>query len=385
MAVIEQVSLPKGKIGMTLVGSSNDDNTVTLPDIGFNFNYNGLVIRQLYVSGNTWIGLGSAIEHICINRRDTSYNNLYYSNEIEYNTKLFRIRFEGNSTYNSWGSNNLIWEFSIFETGIMRLVLEKIPNNGTNSFNNPGIGAQSLILEEGKSYIFIPQDSLGKNYTIQKGSYIPSIIKFLMIDSEGIKSYQNGSWNKVGELPITEEVFKTYGVDIIPASMSGLIGNSPALYIYTDNPEVKENRNSYRFFIEKKVTSKAKIIIQNYDFDIHEAKIINKLEAVMQYTKKDSSLNDVVTNGSIKIALSVDLGESWLTYNINTSNFEIININNVNEFIDNGINPSILTSIDYEALNNLIKERRKLRFAYILDKPTLNDVCKLRKIKILYS
>jgi len=385
MPVINQISLPKGNTGMTLYGTRNDDSTVTLPDIGFSFNYNGSAIRQLYTSGNTWVGFGASSEHLCINRRDASYNNLYYVSEVEYSTKLFRIRFEGNSSYSSWGSNDLIWELSIFETGVIRLVVEKIPNNGTNSFINPNVGTQSLTLAQGKSYIFTPSDLSGKNYTVQEGSYIPCITKFLMVDSDGVKNYQGSTWTKIGDLPLTEEMFKTYGVDTLSASMAGLSGTSPALYIYTDNPDIKANKNSNRFFIEKTVTSKPKVIIQNYDFNIHDGKTINKLEAIVQYTKKDSNLNDVTTNGKIRIALSVDSGLSWLTYNINTSSFESINITDFAAFLTNGINPSILTSIDYTALNAMIAQNRKLRFAYILDKPTLNDVCKLRKIKILYN
>ncbi|MCM8710839.1 hypothetical protein M2651_07335 [Clostridium sp. SYSU_GA19001] len=385
MPVINQISLPKGNAGMTLYGTRNDDSTVTLPDIGFNFNYNGSAIRQLYTSGNTWVGFGASSEHLCINRRDASYNNLYYDSEVEYSTKLFRIRFEGNSSYSSWGSNDLIWELSIFETGVIRLVVEKIPNNGTNSFVNPNVGTQSLALGAGKSYIFTPADLSGKNYTVQEGSYIPCITKFLMVDSDGVKNYQGSTWTKIGDLPLTEEMFKTYGVDILPASMAGLSGTSPALYIYTDNPDIKANKNSNRFFIEKTVTSKPKVIIQNYDFNIHDGKTINKLEAIVQYTKKDSNLNDVTTNGKIRIALSVDSGLSWLTYNINASSFESIDITDSAAFLANGINPTILTSLDYAALNAMIAQDRKLRFAYILDKPTLNDVCKLRKIKILYN
>lgn len=385
MPVINQVSLPKGNAGMTLYGTRNDDTTVTLPDIGFDFKYNGSNIRQIYASGNTWIGFGTGSEHLSINRKDTSYNNLYYSNEVEYSTKLFRVRFEGNSSYSSWGSNNLVWEVSVFETGVIRLVIESMPNNGTNSFNNPGMGPQTLALSQGKSYIFTPSDATGKNFIIQEGSYIPCITKFLMVDSEGVKNYQGTTWVKIGDLPLTEDMFKTYGVDTVPASMAGLIGNSPALYIYTDNPEVKANKNNNKFIIEKTVTSKPKVIVQNYDFNIHDGKTIKVIEALVQYTKKDTNLNDVTTNGKIRMALSIDSGVSWFTYNINTGKFDEIDILDITAFLANGINPTILTSLDYVVLNTMIAQDRKLRFAYILEKPALNDVCKLRKIKIFYN
>ncbi|GAA0109240.1 hypothetical protein [Clostridium tertium] len=385
MPVTNQVSLPKGNVGMTLYGTRNDDSTVNLPDIGFDFKYNGSTIRQIYSSGNTWIGFGVGSEHLSINRKDTSYNNLYYSYEVEYSTKLFRVRFEGNSSYSGWGSNDLVWEVSVFETGVIRLVIEKIPNNGTNSFVNPGAGTQTLALAQGKSYIFMPSDVTGKNFIIQEGSYIPCITKFLMVDIEGIKNYQSGAWVKIGDLPLIEDMFKNYGIDTLPISMEGLVGNSPALYIYTDNPEVKINKSNNKLAIEKTVTSKPKIIIQNYDFNIHDEKTIKVIESLVKYTRKDVNLNDIATNGRIRMVLSIDSGESWLTYNINTATFDTIDISDITTFLDNGINPTILSSLNYVSLNEMIDKSRKLRFAYILEKPTLNDVCKLKKIKISYN
>lgn len=385
MPVVSGMTAPKGNTGMTLYGTSNDDSTVTLPDMGFNFNYNGAVVRQLYTSGNTWVGFGSGSEHLCINRRDASYNRLYYLAETEYSTKLFRIRFEGNSYYSSWGANDLIWELSVFETGVIRLVVEKIPNNGSNSFNNPGVGNQGLTLAANKSYIFTPADSTGRNYTIQEGSYIPCISKYLMVDSEGVKNYQASSWVKIGELPLTEVMFKTYGMDVVPTSLNDLIGNTPQLFYYTDNPEVKSNKTGYKLKIVEVVTTKPKLIIQDYDFIIHQGKSISRIEAVVSTTRKDASLNDVATNGKVRIALSVDSGATWLCYNTTTSAFETIDIANDDTFLLSGMQPAIPINMDYTALNNLLLIDRKLRFAYIIEKPTLLDVGKIKKIKIFYS
>ncbi|WP_373898819.1 hypothetical protein ACER0A_004850 [Haloimpatiens sp. FM7315] len=389
MPVTSAITLSKGNQGMVLFGTRNDDSTVTLPDIGFNFNYNGTAIRKLYTSGNTWIGFGVESEQLCINRRDASYNNLFYAKEVEHEINLFRVRFEGNNSYVIMENSDLIWELSLFETGIIRLVIEKIPNNGTNTFVNPGIGTQTLTLVEGKSYIFTPLDLAGKNYVIQEGSYISCVSKYLMVDSEGVKNYQtiNGvpTWIKIGELPLTKDMFKTFGVDTIPASMEGLVDSSPALYYYTDNPEVKENKKDYKFQILETVTSKPKVLSQISDFYIHEGKSISRIEVIFSYANKDSNGNDITTNGKIKIALSVDEGVSFLTYNSSSAKFEVIDINNTAAFLNNGITPSSQLNIDYEALNNLLNTKRKLRFAYIFQKPTLNDICKLRKLKILYN
>lgn len=109
MGLLSALRAPKGNTGMTLFGSNNDDSTVTLPDIGFDFFYNGVNCRTaIYTSGNSWVGLGRSSENLQINRRDASYNKLFYLKETDNGKGVFRILWEGNSSYSSWGSNNLV-------------------------------------------------------------------------------------------------------------------------------------------------------------------------------------------------------------------------------------------------------------------------------------
>lgn len=389
MAIKPIVALPKGNAGMTLISSRNDDSTVSFPDLGFDFKYNGSPVRIIYSNGNTWIGFGTASEHLTINRKDTSVNNLYYKYEVENQTKLFRIRFEGNSYYGSWGSNDLIWEISLYETGVFTLIIENMPNNGTNNFINPGIGTQPLTLEVGKSYVFEPGDSDGKKFSIVEGSYFPHIDKFLIVDDEGVKTLQLveevSTWVKVADLPVTQELLLEYGCDALPATLDGLIGDAPTVYYYTDNQDAIEAKENYEFEILMTATSLPKVIIQREDFLIHTSKVINKIELDISLDKRDSIGNLISTDSEVRLAISVDEGLTWLTFNMENSLFEEIDINNIAEFLSNGMNPQNLSTIDYSALNQLIETNRKIRFAYLLEKPTFDDVCKLKKLKIFYS
>lgn len=389
MAIKPIVALPKGNVGMTLISSRNDDSTVSFPDLGFDFKYNGSPVRIIYSSGNTWIGFGTASEHLTINRKDTSVNNLYYKYEVENQTKLFRIRFEGNSYYGSWGSNDLIWELSLYETGVFTLVIEKMPNNGTNNFINPGIGTQPITLEVGKSYVFEPGDSDGKRFSLVEGSYFPHIDKFLIVDDEGVKTLQLveavSTWVKVADLPVTQELLLQHGCDILPATLHGLIGDAPTVYYYTDNQDAIDVKDGYEFQILMTATSLPKVIIQREDFLIHTSKIINKIGLDISIDKRDSSGNLINTHGEVRLAISVDEGLTWLIFNMEISLFEEIDINNIAEFLSIGMSPQNLSTIDYSALNHLIETNRKIRFAYLLDKPTFDDVCKLKKLKIFYS
>lgn len=370
---------------MTLYGTNNDDSTVTLPDMGFDFYYNGSAIRQLRTSGNSWVGFGSSTEHLKVNRRDASYNRLYYALETEGGKKTFRIRWEGNASYSNWGANDLIWELTLFETGVIRLVIEKIPNSGTNSFENPNVGTQTLTLSNGASLIFYPGTTDGKNYTIYYDSnYIPTNEKYLIVDDEGVKTYSSGSWTKIGDLPLIEEMFLNSGLDTIPQTYVGIVGN-PKLYYYSDDDAKKSNPTKYFLETKEVVTSKPKVIKQKSDFIIPSGKTISSITVDASFVRRDINGNPISTNGAIKLAISFDSGTSYYTYNQTSGQFEVIDINDINQFLNQGIDANNTSQLNMDLLNQLLTTNRTISFAYLLNKPSLDDVCKLKKIKIMYA
>lgn len=375
MPVIPEYTIPKGNQGMILFSTRNDESTVTLPMLEFSFFYNNASVNTIFTNGNSWIGIGAGTERISINRRDGSYNNLYYSKETEYGLKVFRMRFEGNSYYSYWGSNDLIWEFSVFEDGVMRLVIERTPNNGTDSFSNPGGTALSVRFETGKSYIFIPKSENGTNYKVEEGTYLPCQSKFLFLDEEGVKSYIQtealSTWLKVADAPITETMFLEHGVEVLPNDLTGLSSQATLCY-FTDNPSIVTDLEHYILEVKEVVTSKAKVIIQKESFQIEQGRNIKIIEVVTSEV-----------GGRIRIAISTDNGVSYSTFSKESSTFMPININDVEEFLFNGIKAGELTDLDYGVLNQMVEET--LSFAYVLEKPTINDVCKLKAVKIKYE
>lgn len=158
---------------MTLISSHNDDNTVSFPDIGFDFYYNGINCRTtIKTNGNSWVGFTGGTEQLKINRRDAGADNIYYVQETVNDKPTFRIRWEGHGVYSTWGTLNLVWELILFNDSAMVLVIEQIPNTGTNSFVNPTLGTTTLTLENNESYAFIPGQEQGKAYIVKEGSYI---------------------------------------------------------------------------------------------------------------------------------------------------------------------------------------------------------------------
>lgn len=374
MAIISDFTLPKGSANMTLFGTRNDDGTVTLPSLPFNFPFSNSTINSLYVSGNSWLGIGSATEHLKINRRDASYNNLYYASEIEYGVNTFRIRFEGNSIYNSWNLNDLFWEATFFEDGVIVVVIEKSNNTGDDSFTCPDGTIITTKFENGKSYVIVPQNEEFTSYLIVEGSYIPSENRYLMIDENVVKSYitdENSvsSWVKIADLPLTVDTFLEYGISVLPSDLSGLTA-TPKLMYYTDNSSVVEEKSKYKLEAMEVVTSKPKLILQKEDYVIERGQIIKSITVLTSEI-----------GGNIRIALSFDGGNNFKTL----INGDVLNvdINNSEDFLQNGMVATDFDRLDYSRLNGLING--SLRFAYILDKPLLTDVCKLKVVKIKFE
>lgn len=179
-----------GNTGMTRLGNTNDDTTVNIA-MGMTMKYGGADVTTIYTSGNSWVGFGSGTQHLNINNRDASYNALYYKLETMYGQTCFRLRFEGNTYYSSWGSNNLIWELICFPDGGMTLIVVRNDGGGTSNFDSKGNGTISYGCQTGKSYALTPADpsNRGTYYTISEGQYMPAITKYLVQDGEEIKNY----------------------------------------------------------------------------------------------------------------------------------------------------------------------------------------------------
>lgn len=372
MPVIPDFAPPKGNANMTLLNERIDDTTVAFPQMPFHFFYNKQSVDVIYSSGNTWVGFGSGTEHLDINRKDTSCNKIFYANETEHGLHTFRIRFEGNSHYSSWNINDLVWEFTVFEDGVFQLIIEKSPQNGTDSFVNPTIGTVACTFEMGKSYVFLSETGDGTAYTISAGSYVLCDNKYLMSDAEGVKAYNAtlSAWGKVAEPPLTKAMFMRFGVDNLPNNLAGLL-DIASVHFFTNNPKIIAEQAAYKLNVKEIITSKPQMILQTVDFPVEVEKVIESLEL------RTKLLGD----GSIKFAISFDGGVTFYTFKAPTG-FEVIDISNIETFAQSGIESNI-SNLDYVALNKLCGD--KIRFAYLLIKPTLTDICKLKAVKITYA
>ena len=123
-----------------VVSTGHDDDTMTFDGVDW-FMFNGIKASSLYVSGNSWIGLGANTEQFLVCRRDAKMWDFYREEATLFNAyRVLKIRWEGYAQYNSTSLDvRLIYEWFFFETGDIMLNLIQPPKSsgylGSNRIN----------------------------------------------------------------------------------------------------------------------------------------------------------------------------------------------------------------------------------------------------------
>ena len=81
---------------------------------------------------------------------------------------------------------------------------------------------------------------------------------------------------------------------------------------------------------------------------------------------------NVNNNGILKLALSIDQGTTYESYN--GTNWQTINISDINDFKNNGMIPSIVNSLDSYLLELLRNKSNTIRIAYYIEKVNISDI-----------
>ncbi len=364
-----------GNTGMTRLGTTNDDTTVNIA-MGMTMKYGGADVTTIYTSGNSWVGFGSSTQHLNINNRDASYNALYYKLETLYGQTCFRLRFEGNTSYSSWGANNLVWELICFSDGGMTLIIVRNDGGGTSNFDSKGNGTISYGCQTGKSYALTPAyNSGGINYSISEGQYMPAIIKYLVQDGLEIKAYyeSEGQFKKVGDAPATPQMFRDFGNDKPNSSRVGIVEQIPNLLMWCDFADMYDNSPLPKLY-QTGVPHPKLVKMANDEF-FNEAYIIGIVKATLQVTCSGASV--------LKFALSENGGVTWKAWYNNA--WVSLDINNMQDLKDRGMTKATLEAITEAQWTSLGLSNKKIRFAWYMEQVNLNSPVIVRQIKLDYK
>lgn len=249
-----------------------------------------------------------------------------------------------------------------------------------------------------KKYTYYRINVLDSNYSGNNKTYGGiGYLQLFTVANKFLISKDNKFYSIKDELYNIET--KSYNpLDITTVTVQNIIDNGFNINIINDSVTIgEETFKPLDKFDDFKVISdvnfninlhglkgKKELIVANNSFSVSVAKNIDFFEL----------LNNISEGNSIKIVVSKDNGSTWSTFKdgswsiVNSleiplkfynqlSEEELVKWNTaINTIFTEGIDSSLIKTIDF----NLLKADT-LRFAYILNKETLDSVCEMSKLK----
>ena len=155
---------------------------------------NDSLMSNVFVSGNSFIGLGANAEHLLVCRRDAAMYSLYREEGVLFGIyKFLKIRWEGYAQYNNTSEDvRLCYEWSFFDTGDMLLNIIKAPNAagylGSNRINGSMNQNFTVTVTQQQFITFYHKDDNGKQFDIEYNliNLMPPFdSKYLLSDKDG--------------------------------------------------------------------------------------------------------------------------------------------------------------------------------------------------------
>lgn len=283
---------------MTSTGYTVDDGN-TVFDSNCGYTIGSKKIEKIYVHGNCYFSFqDSSNNNIVTFQPSTSDGRVLNFYMLEDAVDGYcAYTWAGRSKYN--GSDDLTFQVKVFENGVIELLCLKSFSSTSSSItiHETSTNIKFNYITD-TSYVFIPSQDNGTDYTIIKGKYELQDKFILIEDDEGVlKAYNEESeqYEEVGELPYTKQMFLDYGYGNIPNTRVGINTSTPKVYVYTD---LNVNLKLTTEYLEKKWY---KIYTKN-TYNVEESKI-----------KRITSSVDVDEHCEVRYLLNKN-GEGWVSY-----------------------------------------------------------------------
>jgi hypothetical protein len=295
---------------MTIVrdNSGNDDGTDTLAGVSW-FNYSGVAAENIYVNGNSWMGIGTNAEQVKVHRRDCKVWTIRREEGTVYGYyKFLRIRWEGYSQYSVTSEDaRLVWDLLLLDTGDIVLRFETVPTN-TSYFGESvlvtGGGNIAFTPAAGGMASFIHQDDTGTAFVLSADLPVlldPYNRRYLVTDADDVLyTVTDGELSRLEETELTAEVFETYGVQDVPDGALLLTLNDPTILYWHDS------QNHFPPFTASYTGIPKPQVIYSENIDMSDASIIGVEKVTVD--SDDAAL----------FAVSFDDGGTWWSYAGNT-------------------------------------------------------------------
>lgn len=221
-----------------------DDNVFTAAGADW-LKFNNVTVANVYVSGNTFFGFGSNVEHLKVNRRDAKMYYLYREEGTLFNYYRFlKFRWRGYSLYgNTSDSYSLIYDVILWENGCISLHMVDIPTtyyDGIFQLTAASVLTYTKPTDNAPDVTFTPQDENNTTFSVSYAAINlapPYDRKYLVRSGPTLYTVTDGALSALNETEVTASLFQTYGVDEIPDG-SLLVGlTDPEVLYWQDSTD----------------------------------------------------------------------------------------------------------------------------------------------------
>ena len=289
-----------------VLNTAHDDDVIAADGADWLL-FNGERADKIYVSGNSFLGLGKNAEHLLVCRRDTKMYNLYREEATLFGSiKVLKLRWEGYAQYNSTSEEAALkYEWFFFDTGDIFLNLVCPPKNsgylGASKINAGSTIDITVTAGESLCVTFRHLDDEGM--TFEAVYDVPDIKppferKYLLCDKDNVyyRPADDGTLETVEIEDLTADAFSEHGFETLPENELLMQLENPTLLYWQDSqtelPEITAELHAVP--PPQTVFSKNNIMTDSTVFGIEKVGI----------DSDDTAL----------FAFSFDGGKSWKTY-----------------------------------------------------------------------
>jgi hypothetical protein len=214
------------------------------------------------------------------------------------------------------------------------------------------------FLQVGYTTVQAIQDWIISNITLDYDK------KYLIIDGTDVKNWSGSTYQKIGDMPLTEEMFNTYGMTTINVLRTGIVSDTPTLAMWTDDV------TGTIYTLREIVVPKPKLMLMNYDFSVPTG------------TKTFEIVSTVSGNALIRVVCSIDSGTTWKSWYNNT--WTTVDINSSSDIETKGMTPTIANSLTTTAID-LLGNTTQIRFGCYLKQTVSTESCSVDILRVNFK
>ncbi|MTI71095.1 MAG: hypothetical protein FH751_12670 [Firmicutes bacterium] len=198
--------------------------------------------------------------------------------------------------------------------------------------------------------------------------------KILIEDGTEVKSWNavSKSYEKIGNMPLTEEMFSSFGMYEIPKSLEGIINDTPKLHLYTEDVNVINSPTLYSLKLEEKKLALPRIVLENTG-------------RILEQNISSIVIDDILSGtGDLQYVISKDK-IIWYAFDKTNMLWQVVDITYDVNFREKGMRKEDFVVVTESHYGEIFQAGDDLYLAVRFLKGEELDICKFKGVRINYT